>query len=271
VDRPMSHDEIAGLLGAYALDATDDDETVVVSDHIATCPRCASEVAEHHEVVGLIANAGADAPAELWDRIAARIARTPLEERTPAPLALVTAGVGTGTGAPSTLRRRRRRVAWTGAGAVAAAAAAVIALLAVQVGRLDHRVSQLAAANAQPGLTTSVLRALVDPGAQKVVLATAPTSPNGGQAAVELVILPNGSAFALNAHLPRLAAHRTYQLWGFVNGRAISLGLLGGHPTYVAFSVDPSVRVSTFAVTNEAAGGAPQPTRGPSAQSTTST
>jgi hypothetical protein len=263
----MRHDEIAGVLGAYALDATDADETIAVSDHIAGCPRCAAEVAEHHEVVGLIANAGADAPPELWDRIAARIAGASPGERSPAPLSLVST---TPADSSAPIVRRRRRVAWSAAGAVAAAAAAVIALLAVQVGRLDNRVSQLDAANRQGGLSGVVLGALVDPRAHQVVLASPPTAAVGGQAVAKLVILPDGSAFALNAHLPRLGVHRTYQLWGIVNGRAVSLGVLGSHPTYVAFRVDPSVRVSAFAVTDETAGGAAQPTRSPSAQSTTS-
>jgi anti-sigma factor RsiW len=259
----MNHDDVASLLGAYALDATDEDETAAVADHVAQCPRCAAEVAEHHEVIGLIANVGTDAPAELWDRIAARIAGSGQGERAPAPLALVS---GTPRRAPVTARRRR--LGWSAAGAVAAAAAAVISLLAVQVGRLDDRVSQLAAAGAQQGLAQSVLHAVVDPHTRTVTL----TSPSGGGHAVaELLVLPNGSSYALNTHLPRLAADRTYQLWGFVRGQAVSLGLLGSHPSYVAFSVDPSAPVSSFAVTDEASGGAAHPTRAPVADSTSTT
>ena len=266
MDRVTSHDDIAALLGAYALDATDADETVAMSDHIAGCPRCAAEVAEHHEVVGMIANSGADAPPELWDRIAARIARPSAGTRAPAPLSIVSAR-------PSETSPRagsRRRLAWPAAGAVAAVAAAVIALLAVQVGRLDNRVSQLAGADRQRGLASAVVAAVVDPSHHEVVLDAPATARYRGQAVAKLVILPDGSAFALNAHLPRLGPHRTYQLWGFVNGRAVSLGLLGAHPDSVAFRVDPSVPVSTFAVTDETAGGAVQPTRSPSAESTSS-
>ena len=73
MDRTMTHDEIAELLGAYALDAVEADEAELIAAHLAECPRCAAEVAEHWEVTGLIANAGVDAPPEIWDRIAARI------------------------------------------------------------------------------------------------------------------------------------------------------------------------------------------------------
>src|SRR5579863_6795438 len=88
MDRAMTHDEVALLLGAFALDAVDGDEAEAIRLHLAECPRCASEVAEHWEVTGLIANAGVDAPPELWDRIAARIDHTGPDLRRPAPLNL---------------------------------------------------------------------------------------------------------------------------------------------------------------------------------------
>ncbi len=62
MDRAMTHDEVAQLLGAFALDAVDGDEAGAIREHLVECPRCASEVAEHWEVTGLIANAGVDAP-----------------------------------------------------------------------------------------------------------------------------------------------------------------------------------------------------------------
>ena len=84
-----------------------------------------------------------------------------------------------------------------------------------------------------------------------------------------LVILPDGSAFMLNTGLPRLAADRTYQLWGVVHGQTVSLGLLGSQPRDVAFSVNPSAPVRTFAVTDEVAGGVVRSTHSPVAVSTT--
>ena len=70
-----------------------------------------------------------------------------------------------------------------------------------------------------------------------------------------VVILPDGSAFLLNTGLPRLAADRTYQLWGVVNGQTVSLGLLGSQPRDVAFTVNPAAPMKVFAVTDEVAGG----------------
>ena len=56
-------------------------------------------------------------------------------------------------------------------GTIAAAAAVVVVLLAVQVGRLDQRVGQVASASRQTGLAQAVQAALLDPSAQKVTLA----------------------------------------------------------------------------------------------------
>ena len=69
----MTHADIAELLGAWALDAVDDDEWHAVAAHLEECPRCRAEVAQHLEVVALLANSGADAPEGLWDRIAGEL------------------------------------------------------------------------------------------------------------------------------------------------------------------------------------------------------
>jgi hypothetical protein len=274
MDRTMSHDEIAQLLGAFALDAVDPDEADVIRAHLTECPRCASEVAEHWEVAGLIANAGVDAPAELWDRIAAQI-DTRAAARRPAPMLLSQSSAPSPSSPASRLSRpTRRRMAWSAMGTIAAAAAVVAILLAVQVGRLDQRVGQLARASQQSGLSQAVQAALLDPSAQKVDLTATSSAPAGAtplalkeQAAV-LVILPNGSAFVVNTGLPKLASDRTYQLWGVVNGQTVSLGLLGSQPRDVAFTVNPAAPIRVFAVTDEAAGGVVRSTHSPVAEST---
>ena len=74
VDRPEpDHREIQELLGAYALDAVDPDTAAMIDRHLETCLRCSIEVAEHHEVAGLLANSGGESPPELWDGIAERL------------------------------------------------------------------------------------------------------------------------------------------------------------------------------------------------------
>ncbi|HEY7947368.1 MAG TPA: anti-sigma factor [Acidimicrobiales bacterium] len=256
MDRTVSHDEIAELLGAYALDAVDADEAAAVEAHLADCPRCVAELTQHREVAALLANAGSDASAELWDRIAARL--DPPGEPPPAAVVLDAALAGA---LPRRVTERRRRTRWSAAGAIAAAAAAVIALLAVQVGRLDDRVST-------PDQQAQA--ALRSPGAHLVALqGTSPAAGVPGTAvAAELVIMPSGSAYVINHALPGLASDQTYQLWGLEGGgRTVSLGLLGRHPGAVALTVtDPSL-IGAYAVTAERAGGVVQPSHAPVAES----
>ena len=72
-----SHDEIAELLGAYALHAVEPDEVELVEAHLEGCPRCRAEVAAHREVAALLGNSGGDAPDGLWERIASRLEEAP--------------------------------------------------------------------------------------------------------------------------------------------------------------------------------------------------
>ena len=269
MDRQLSHDEVTELLGAYALDAVDPEEALAIEAHLADCPRCTAEVGQHRAVAGLIANAGVDAPTALWDRIAARIDRTgePVRLRPsplPSPLRPDRSPV---VQAASVGRPSRRAAAWSAVGAVAAAAVVAVVVLAVQVDHLDQRVTALEAPVAAGGVAQQVQAALLDPAAHQVTLRS--TADHATQAAV-LVILPSGTAYAVNTDMPRLASDRTYQLWGFVRGHPVSLGVLGSDPRQVAFTVDPAV-VTAYAVTEEVAGGAPAPTRAPLAQSVDST
>ena len=271
--RELSHDELAGLLGAYALDAVDADEAAAVAAHLEDCPRCAAEVAEHLDVAGLIANAGVDAPPELWERISARVgtSRVIAAVRPPAlgvPPNQSLEGAARQPTRVTGAAARARRAWWGFAGAAAAAAVAVITVLGVQVSHLDGRVGQLASASERTGTAQALQAALLDPRARMVTLTA--TGGQGSEAsgrALVLVILPDGSAFALNTGLAALTADHTYQLWGAVGTRLVSLGVLGNHPRDVAFHVGDPGAVSSYAVTAENAGGAVQPTTTPLARS----
>src|SRR5579862_3782979 len=68
-----AHDEFQELLGAYALDAVDDDERRVLEEHLRGCAACREEVAEHREVAAAFTPAGEDVPDHLWGRVAAAL------------------------------------------------------------------------------------------------------------------------------------------------------------------------------------------------------
>jgi hypothetical protein len=241
----ISHEEAQELLGAYALDAVDADEAALVEYHLDRCPRCRDELRNHREVVGLLAYAGHEAPAGLWDRVVEGIQEA--GSSAPAP-ALRT--VAARPGARTVSMRSRRVLA-----AVAAAAVVAIVLLGVQVTRLQHRTNQLigqvasVTINPQPTMA-AVRQALAEPGARRADL----RSPAGGHAQLDAVILPSGQGYLYSPQLSPLPSSETYQLWGVVGRDQISYGLIGSDPAaVVAFRAGSGLE--GLAVTAEEAGG----------------
>ena len=286
-ESSVPHDELAELLGAYALDALDPGEMALVEAHLRDCPRCSAEVARHHEVAGLLANSGAEAPAELWDRIAdrlhspdspasgdgpeweklaVRLERPPgigdllADDEDMGPTAAGSAGVAPVE--PLDQSRRRNRLVIRGITLVATAAAVLALLLGVQVARLNNRVGQLQSVANQPGLSRAVQTALEQPSTKRVKLT--PSGPlSANSPSVTVALTSSGAAYLIPQDLSALPSGMTYQLWGQINGELISLGLLGSDPVVTAFSVNPKAPASLFAISAERSGGVLQPTHAP--------
>ncbi len=265
----MTHAEIEELLGAYALDAVDEGEALVVEEHLATCPRCRAEVAAHREVAGLLGNAGGEPPAGLWDRVAGELALE-LSEQPEAPglLTVRLGGLGAAEDRPTAegggpvasvsaaTRRRARRVsiASLSLGALAAALALVVGLLSAKVSNLDQQVTDIRTAVTTNGVAQQAALAVADPQHRAVEL----SSPAGPRRAL-LAVLPSGQAYWITTGaLQALRADQTYQLWAEVDGRIVSIGLLGRAPTDVPVLVTPNM--TKFMVTAEPLGGTPRPT-----------
>jgi Anti-sigma-K factor rskA/Putative zinc-finger len=253
----IGHDEVQELLGAYALDAVDGEEKTFVEYHLERCPRCRDELRSYREVVGLIANAGQEAPPGLWDRLLEGIG----EPAAGRPLPDIPS---IGGRRPSRLERLWRPVL----AGVAAVLILAVALLGVQVGRLQNRTDHLNRQVAvvvnglQPSVSV-VSQALTEPGAHRVQLRPA----GGGPAQLDAVILPGGSGYLYGSRLAPLPSSQTYQLWGITGPQAISYGLIGSVPAQVtAFRAGHSVEV--LAVTVEEAGGVPAPTQTPIVEGT---
>jgi anti-sigma-K factor RskA len=246
MERMISHDEVLELLGAYALDAVEADEAAFIEYHLDRCPRCRDELRNHREVVGLVAYAGEEAPAGLWERIVEEIHDT-------------------GSSAPATVLRSisgsqdtwalgrgwRRVIA-----GLAAAAVVAVALLGVEVSSLQRRTdklsSQVTAVAGGPQPTMAAVRqALAEPGAKQVGLRAA----SGGPVLLDAVILPGGDGYLYSPKLSPLPPSETYQLWGVVGQQTISYGLIGSAPAAVT-SFRAGSGVDALAVTAEEAGGA---------------
>ena len=226
--NPLDMDE---LLGAYALDAVNDEERRAVEDYLHANPRARMEVEEHREVATMLAWSGMTAPDGLWDRIAGN-----LEGRETAPESEL--------GQVLAMRPSRRRKSWgrtIGSWAVATAAAATIAIVAVRVSSNDATKS----ANDQ------VERIFADPSSLQANL----VSPSTGNLKIRAAIDPDGHGVILGDSLPGLDPSRTYQLWGQLVGgtELISLGVLGSNPKTEEFTVNGKVKL--LAITDEVSGG----------------
>jgi hypothetical protein len=237
----MTPEELDALLGAYALDAVDDDERHEVEQYLATNPRARAEVDSYQEVAALLAFSGSAAPDGVWDRIASAIGGDSgdLDESGPPSLKLLSSAPM----APVVMGRRSR-APWYALGALAAAAAVLVAVL---VGMVSHRDDQLSTARA-PDVKAAAQAALSNSDTRKVNLVSA-----DGRQRVEVAVGANGVGFGLAQGLPSLGADRTYQLWGQYDGKVVSLGLLGRSPTAIAFPAADGLKA--LMITNEEAGG----------------
>lgn len=222
------HAEIEELLGVYALDAVEPAERELVDQHLSSCARCRAEVAEHREVAALLAHSGAPAPEGVWDRIAEA-----LEGGEPPELQLRPAlpFPGRPAAAPAS-GWRHRSWATKAAGMVLAAAAAVIAVMGVQLVDQDRRLDQMTALLELDALDRAYQAAVAMPGSELVEVTSF-----DGSLATQAVITGEGSAYLQASTLPPLPDGRTYQLWGDVGDRAVSLGVLGADPKVVRFEV----------------------------------
>lgn len=243
----MNADELDSLLGAYALDAVDDHERVEIEAYLATNPRARAEVAEHREVATMLAFSGAPAPTGVWDRIASA-----LEERAPAPETVLAPVLSLDQRRHPEQRRqvqRRRQGLTLVLGGAAAAAVAAVAVLGVKVVDQSNELDRYRKGASNTQLSAAAVEALADPTARKARLVS-----SAGNYSVQVAI-EDGVGYLLASDLPALPDDRTYQLWGVIDGKVISLGVLGSSPKIVAFPADKAL--STLVLTDEARGGVP--------------
>ena len=221
--------DLDDLLGVYALDALDADEARRVEDYLAVNPKAAAEVREHREVATMLAYTGMDAPEGLWSRI-----ENELDAPAPEPGPEL-AKVLSLDSAPS-----KRRLAGLAPWIASAVAAAVIAVVAI--GLTDRAVAP-----------TDPLVAAFQEAQSDRDSAQATLIAEGSEAEVAAVIDQDGHGYIDAAALPQLPDDKTYQLWGVIDDRAISLGIFGPNPELETFTSESEV--SVLAITIESAPG----------------
>lgn len=150
--------------------------------------------------------------------------------------------------------RWRRRVSVRPVAALAVVAALVIGVLGFEISNLQGQVTQVRQSVTSGGLQQLTEVALGTPGHETVML----RSPVNKKKWASAVVVPNGQGYLIDAKLPKLAANKTYQLWGLTDGRAISLALLGDAPNRAAFQLE-FAQVSKLMITVEPVGGVQHP------------
>lgn len=251
VDRNGDAYDLDELLGAYALDAVDDDERARVEDYLAINPRAAEEVRQHREVATMLAFTGMDAPDGVWARIENEIEASAPEPgpelakvfALEAPDSTKVVGAPETSAAPTspvtdlTAERASRRAPMWLLGAAAAVALFVAGAVLVAGLSDDSTGNPLrdayAAAEAD---RDSVRTELVAEGSDAVAVG---------------LIDQDGHGYLDASTLPPLESGLTYQLWGVIaeNGDVVSLGILGSTPELETFTVESEV--AALAVTIE--------------------
>jgi len=242
----MKHDDAYELLAALSLDAVEAHERDEIEAHVMDCPRCRSELDALLEVAGALGNSVEPLPEGLWTSISSRIYDVDDEGHPMPDLASNVVAID------STGSRRGRT--WTKGltATLATVAAAVIVVLALSLAAESNHVNSLQRQLASNSFAAAA--ALSTPGHTVVNLMSATR-----QDLAEFVLLPDGRGYLLSSRLPALASGSTYQLWGLINGKPISIGLMGEKPASVTFTVSGS-KPTVLGITVEPSGGSPTPT-----------
>ncbi len=250
----MTHEEVSDLLAAFSLDAVEPRESLLIQQHVDRCPRCAAEVDAHHEVAAALGNAVTPLPGSLWEGIARRLTGSDGGGDRLVPVRAH--GETVTTDHPRhrwsrTLHSPRARFATAASAAVGAAAVATV--LGISLANANNQVAHLQGAIGETA-RTEVVAAMETPGHTVVTLTSV-----RHRVVAQFVLLRNGRGYLVTSKLPTLPSAETYQLWGVINNRTISLGLLGRTPHLATFTAAGASRPSRLGVTVEAAGGARQP------------
>ncbi|MGH7503511.1 MAG: anti-sigma factor [Longimicrobiales bacterium] len=253
-----------GWAASYALGALDDEERRTFEEHIETCAVCQTELRAQREVVAGLGSAVPfhNPPPALRDRILDDARRVrPISGRAAAHLPPGSSSHG---------------MRWLAAAAAVAAVAltamfvrersarrdleGTVATLTRQATQMDARIAELDAALAA---RDSLIAAVLSPDVRTARLAAQGQPPSAriywNQERGRVVV----AAF----DLPAAPAGRAYQLWGITGGAApVSLGVFntGSDGRAVAtFDVPATTAIDVAAITEEPAGGSPQPTSQP--------
>jgi hypothetical protein len=283
----MSHDEAFAELEAAALDSLSSAERRSVLAHAADCPVCAPALAELRGTVGLLGWGAPAAPLEaeraaaLRARLVARAAggRESATSTAPAPepARVEDAAVRGAPGSATARAHGRWRGEWAGWLAAAGIALAAAAGMLRARDERDTLRASLSEARRAGAADAAALRAsvaerdrllarLTGPGVRVVELSAGGAKPAVARLASARMFWDRASgSWTMFVHdLTPPPAGRTYQLWLVTPQAKIPAGTFtpsatGDALVRATYALDPHA-LKAIAVTEEPAGGVPQPT-----------
>jgi anti-sigma-K factor RskA len=228
------------LAAPYALGALDPEERARFEAHLAECAACRGEVQSLREVAALLANAApaATPPLALRERILRDAHRV------------------------RPIGARRASLPWL------AAAACLVLALGIGYAYLRERDAleqarvSLAARRDTIAARDSLIATIFSPDVVTAALAATGQAPsarvywNPSRRRVVMAVF----------HLPPAPPGRTYQLWAIAKGKPVSLGIFNPGPDgqlVAQMALPADLKFELTAVTEEPAGGSPQPTQQP--------
>jgi anti-sigma-K factor RskA len=245
------------LVAGYSLGALTPEETRAFEAALAISPELQRELQEHRELNALLAMADERTPpADLKGRLRERIGKT-MEATLGAPAA-------SGDSAPG---KRSFTVLVMGAGLAAAVLVAVGLSLKVRslTNSLDIEFGEVARLQQHIAEREATLNAILEPSTQLVTM----VAPGEKPPIAQVFFDPRKRSVIIHTfNLLPAAANRTYQLWFLrKNGNPIPSRVFNtestGHQLVQSIEVPAGEEITGFALTDEPAGGSPQPTTKP--------
>lgn len=231
------------MVGAYALDALDDDERAEFEAHVDRCPECTDELVGFLETASRLgATTEGAPPAHLRGQVLAAATRTPQERPVVLPL--------------SRRGRTRRIVSRVGLAAAAMALVATGGLAVVEHNQAEEGERDLA------GISDVI----------SADDATMKSTQVGDDGTAKLVMSKDlDRAVLVVKNLPKLQRDRVYQMWTIADGKAESAGVISasdstGSSSHMMSGVSG---VGAVAITVEPDGGSEKPTTKPITQIST--
>ncbi|GAA1680784.1 anti-sigma factor [Glycomyces endophyticus] len=228
-------DDVHALIGAWVLDAVEDDERRLIEAHVAQCESCSREADELREAVARLSDTlVTEPPPGLRERVLAEARRTPQEPapaRRPRPARR-----------PSRWRHPRLRLAVGAAAfAVVAAFAGVFATWQVMRG---------------PAEDESQMTAVLEAADADVAFQQA----EGGGRVTIVYSADLDRAVVVVSDLAAIGDDRSYQVWLVDAAGQVSAGVMDAGDSSATMVVDGVGDTEVIGLTSEPAGGSDQPT-----------